>query len=160
MPETSLMQHQDCGCSLKSCSGFGLAQLMLMPDLCWEQHQNESNTMAGFSGQREIRCSHFHLQLAVPCSSHLQHLCKVTAWQFVQNPLMYGNGIDQISKLDDNTSLTKTAFDVDPTADRIPGLSCFPVGCRGHMHPDGGGRISLVTARQGTVLLQVCQLMN
>lgn len=73
--------------------------------------------MAGFSGQREIRCSHFHLQLAVPCSSHLQHLCKVTAWQFVQNPLMYGNGIDQISKLDDNTSLTKTAFDVDPTAD-------------------------------------------
>ena len=49
-------------------------------------------------------------------------------WQFPQNALTYGNGIDQTSKLEGiKHQLTLQAFAADPTAAGVLRLSCFPV---------------------------------
>lgn len=62
--------------------------------------QSKSNTYTGQSGQAEMEAD-------VTCSHHLLHLFKVSAWQFLQNPLTHGNAIDQNSEL---KSLNTSAY--------------------------------------------------
>ena len=74
-------------------------------------------------GQKELKG---HDAAIVTCS-WLSPAAIIFVWQYCQNLLAFGNGIDQTSKLEGiKHPLTQKAFEADPTAAGLLRLSCFP----------------------------------
>ena len=93
-------------------------------------------------GQKELKG---HDAGVIPCS-RLSPAAIIFVWQDCLNLLTSGNGRDQTSKLEGiKHQLTQKAFEAGPTAAGLPRLSGFPVGYRGRLRRDGGGRMSALT---------------
>lgn len=75
-------------------------------------------------GQEELK-GH---DAAISTCSWLSPAAPIFAWQYCQNLLTFGNGIDQTSKLEGiKQQLSQKAFEGDSTAAGLLGLLCFTV---------------------------------